>query len=202
MGNNRWRIRFFFLVCLLLGIAILLDAQEITFRLFGYDQCTNSYEKIELITLEKDNQYFMAEDTTWEIKLKEPGLYLLHTDIGLVEYYLDEFKTYSDTINIKYIYRCYTGTTRVSFTGFCCCEEKCNGYQIDYYTNGNKRVEGYFKKGRPIGKLFFYYSDGVIMEKYIATRKGKIKKHIEYDKDGNIIKVTKFKPKKIRDEDL
>lgn len=72
-----------------------------------------------------------------------------------------------------------------------CCDSNCNGYQIDYYDNGNIRLEGFFKNGRPKGEIKFYRPDGSI-ESIIfykgKYRKGKAFKHGSYfDKEGNQI---------------
>lgn len=52
------------------------------------------------------------------------------------------------------------------------CSGLCEGYCVDYYKNGNKRLEGNFSNGRPLGKLIFYDESGNIsyIEKYSKKR--------------------------------
>lgn len=85
----------------------------------------------------------------------------------------------SDTINFGKIHMC-SEFDNITNGGFCYCDELCNGYCIDYYPDGNKRIEGEFKKGIPIGKLIYYGKNGYIdyIQKY--SRKGKLKKTINY----------------------
>lgn len=44
------------------------------------------------------------------------------------------------------------------------CLDECNGFLVDYYPDGNKRLEGKFMDGFPIGKLIFYNPDGSIQK--------------------------------------
>ena len=83
---------------------------------------------------------------------------------------------YCDTIILPKIYKCQDSKYNSEFVGYCTCGIRCNGELIDYYINGEKRIEGTFKNGKPIGKLYYYNMDGSIkrIEKY--NRKGKLRK--------------------------
>ncbi|MFT6961860.1 MAG: antitoxin component YwqK of YwqJK toxin-antitoxin module [Flammeovirgaceae bacterium] len=50
-----------------------------------------------------------------------------------------------------------------------CCEELCQGEIVEYYSTGEKRLEGKFKDGLPMGKIIYY------------------------DKKGNIGKIAKYR---------
>lgn len=58
------------------------------------------------------------------------------------------------------------------------CYELCDGHCVDYYINRERRLEGNFSGGKPIGKLIFYSRDGKVnyIEKY--NKKGKFRKSI------------------------
>lgn len=62
------------------------------------------------------------------------------------------------------------------WSGWLCCGKKCEGYKTDYYNNGNKRMQGKFKNGKPVGILKFYNDSGRV--KYIEY----------YNKRSNMIK--------------
>lgn len=177
-------------ILLLLLFNFTSHSQEIEFTLYGKSRCNKKVKQLKYFGLTKEGEDFTPKDSSGFIILK-PGKYKL-------SYVLDEIDTselnkvyeiwnkeiVSDTINmisiIKYI---DPPTTRPNFIGYYCCNNKCDGNQIDYYANGNKRIEGCFSLGKPKGKLIFYYPSGSIrkIEKY--NKKGIPIKTKEY-KDG------------------
>lgn len=58
------------------------------------------------------------------------------------------------------------------------CKELCIGHVIDYYKNGNKRLEGRFKKGWP--RILKYYG-----------KNGNLLKTEKYDRHGTLTKTIK-----------
>ncbi|MEZ4794321.1 MAG: hypothetical protein R2773_02410 [Flavobacteriaceae bacterium] len=77
---------------------------------------------------------------------------------------VDSYGSVKDTIQLLKIQKCYEPTSHPNFFGYCCCGFDCEGENVDYYINGNKRIEGYFENGKPIGKLLMYYPDGSIKQ--------------------------------------
>ena len=75
------------------------------------------------------------------------------------------------------------------------CKELANGGHVDYYENGNMRMDGVFDEGQPIGKLHSYLENGNInfIAKY--SKKGKFRKLIVffYDRNGDLFKKVRYK---------
>lgn len=164
-------------------------AREIQFMLHGLNPCTGKVENVSFYSLKKEAIY-SPKDSTGTCILPDTGIYTLTFFDENKNYTFKEFKTYSDTLRLPTIQFCQELTTRVLFSGYCCCGILCEGKQVDYYSNGNKRIEGSFNKGKPIGKLNFYYSTGQLklVEKY--NKRGKLLKKIQYDIKGNLIKMN------------
>lgn len=82
-------------------------------------------------------------------------------------------------ISIHQIDKFHKGNSVNFEEGYFNCDKLCNGETIAYYDNGEKRLEGVFKDGVPIGKLIFYKKDGSVckVEKY--NKKGYLKKVIK-----------------------
>lgn len=173
-----------YIVCFLtLFISVVSIAQEIRFELFIRDDCNDTIQKVPFFNLRKSGTDFYPKNNYGVVVLKEKGVYELST------IYSDEVKKYSfenfgivkDTINMPKIKQCLEPTSNPSFVGYCCCNTDCEGEKTDYYANGNKRLEGYFEKGKPIGKLKMYYPDGTL------------KQVDKYDKKGKLIRSKKYK---------
>ncbi|AXY74127.1 hypothetical protein D3H65_09145 [Paraflavitalea soli] len=154
-------------------------SQSVSFSLYGYNGCSAKTERIGLYFLKKDSTINTPVDSTGICLLQDTGVYKLST------LFFDEQKTYSfhtfssytDTIRIFSIQEC---SKLHSFSGYCCCGKKCEGYQVDYYSNGQKRIEGTFEEGVPIGSLKLYNTDGSLKSIRKYSKKGKLKKEIVY----------------------
>jgi antitoxin component YwqK of YwqJK toxin-antitoxin module len=172
------------LVFLLLSLQGI--CQDVLLNLYCYNPCNKEVKKIHFFGVKKDNKVFSVEDSTGVLQLKDIGVYTLSYALDMIdstqlgkEYHFNSIGSYSDTLKLMSINSCLEPTSHPNFIGYCCCgDEKCEGKQIDYYANGNKRIEGFFNKGKPIGELIFYKRDGSInyIEKY--NKKGKFKKKI------------------------
>ncbi len=158
----------------------LVFSQELKFKLYGLNPCTGHIEIVNFYSLKKDNNIYMPKDSTGVCILPEKGTYSLLFQEGKI-YNFSEARLYLDTLKLPVITFCYEPITHPSFSGYCCCGSPCEGTQVDYYTNGGKRIEGFFKNGKPIGNLKFYYPDGKIkqLEKY--SGKGKLRKKVNYE---------------------
>ncbi|MFZ2341027.1 MAG: hypothetical protein WAW07_15055 [Bacteroidales bacterium] len=163
-------------------------AQEIQFTLHGLNPCTGKIENVSFYSLKKGAIY-SPKDSTGTCAIPDTGMYTLTFFDEDKHYTFKEFKTYSDTLRFPAIQFCQELTTRVSFSGYCCCGTLCEGKQVDYYSNGNKRIEGFFNKGKPIGKLNFYYPTGQLklVEEY--NKRGKLLREIQYDTKGNLMRT-------------
>lgn len=175
-------------------LAVLLFCNEAytqnhQFTLFGLNPCNGKIEKLQFYELQKGDIKISPHDTSGICQLAEPGVYEL---VWVMANYtiknnnrfkviIDFSKKYnSDTLRLEAITACHEVIPGKPWSGFCNCGQPCEGQQVDYYNGGNKRIEGNFKHGRPIGKLFYYNNNGSInyVEKY--NKKGKLKKTISH----------------------
>ena len=154
--------------------------QEIKYNLMIKDPCSNEVEYGILYQLEKSGKTYIISDTIGTINLSQPGTYKLEASLyGIQKDVEIKNGTNIDTLFTKKIIECLEPVSHPNFIGFCCCDEKCDGFQQDYYNNGVLRLEGNFKKGLAIGKVIKYYSNGSIQEIRTYNNKG-ILKRTEY----------------------
>lgn len=66
------------------------------------------------------------------------------------------------------------------------CGRKADGLKTDYYVNGNKRVEGKFKNGKPIGEVKYYDTTGKLNYIEYYTKRGKEIKAERIKADGSL----------------
>jgi hypothetical protein len=67
---------------------------------------------------------------------------------------------------------------------FCCSNKKCEGYQVEYYPNGAKRIDGVFKNGLALGDVIVYRLNGKPLTIIKFKKPGIFKKRILCDKNG------------------
>ncbi len=187
MNYNKKYILCFFT----LFISIVAIAQEISFELFIKDNCNDTIRKVPFFNLRKNGIDFYPKNNDGVVILKEKGNYELSTIYSddIKKYNFKNFAVVGDTINMPLIKQCLEPTSNPSFVGYCCCNAECEGEKVDYYANGNKRLEGYFEKGKPIGKLKMYYPDGTL------------KQLDRYNKKGKLIQSKKYKLKECKKSD-
>ena len=137
--------------------------------------------------LKKNGVAFNLRDTTGFLLLKDTGTYVLTYAIEKIDstqlgkkYHIKSIEDFSDTLRIPSINACFEPTSHPNFIGYCCCDNKCEGVQIDYYENGNKRIEGSFKGGIPIGRLKFYHMNGKLSMVKKYNKQGKFRKTYKY----------------------
>ncbi len=172
-------------ITILLLCGLCAHGQEIKLNVISFNPCSSTYENEILITLFKHNEAFQISDTLGTILLPETGEYKL-------KLFAKDFYRLTDSVKLIEIhqgqnYDTLTRTTIVDCTGpihgpdcgYFCCDVLCEGYNIDYFDNGKKKLEGYFKKGFPVGQLILYRPDGTRKEIY------------HYDKDGKGILIKK-----------
>ena len=178
------KIHSLFLVALL-SIS-LTNAKNSQFELFGLNPCTNEVEKIKFYELRNGDVRIKPTDTTGICRIEDGDYELVWVmaNFTLNEEYPYKVKITSskkygaDTLRLEAISKCYEVIASNPWSGFCCCGEPCEGYQVDYYKNRNKRIEGNFNKGKPKGKIVYYQPDGKISYVEVYSRKGILKKTV------------------------
>jgi hypothetical protein len=153
---------------------------QVKFKLFGYDPCSKEVRRIESFGLKMGDRSFNPTDTS--SLLLDSGVYILSYVIEKIDssqlgkkYYIKSIGVFGDTLRLLSISPCIEPTTSPNFSGYCCCNKKCEGRQIDYYQNGNKRIEGNFIDGKPVGRLIFYHLNGNVREVHKYSRKGRLR---------------------------
>jgi hypothetical protein len=163
---------------------MLSKGQQIEVKVYTKKYCVDSLliEPYYSFRLIKDSTTFHL-DENFNMLVNKSGEYILKT--ALVDepekkiFIPDNVCLFTDTIAECAIYE------GIFFNGFkgifwICCDKKCDGYHIDYYTNGNKRMEGQFRKGKAIKNITYYKIDGTISS--ISY----------YNRRGNLIKTQKY----------
>ncbi len=172
----------------LLLTSFSLFGQETKYNLMIIDPCSKKVEYGILYHLEKLGKVFSINDSIGTIYLKEPGKYELITEYGISKNVEIKKGINIDTLFTKRINECLEPVSHPNFIGYCCCEEKCNGIQKDYYNDGTLRIEGKFKNGIPTDKVIKYHPNGNIKEIRIYNRNGILRRTKYYDLSGKKIK--------------
>lgn len=165
-----------FLVVVLVILGSQSYSQSITYNLILFDSCTSEYSNALLYSLEKGRLSYSISDTIGTIKLDSIGHYTLKSDLRSINrrISIDRGANF-DTLSTWRIQKYLAPGLHPEFIGYYCCDEKCDGFQQDFYQNGNVRVEGRFKKGLVRGEIKFYNPDGSISLIRIYDNKGNLK---------------------------
>lgn len=179
----------------LLLLSLLGYSQTISYTLVIKNSCDGKISPAYLYHLTKEGKAFAPSDSLGTIQLQDTGRYVVSSLLlpdNLVVH-LDEYKSYSDTLSAKRIEQCLEPVSHPSFVGYCCCMQKCEGYQEDYYNNGKVRVTGTFKEGHPVGELTFFYPSGKKKEVHLYDKRGRgrLKQKTFYNADGEIERTEK-----------
>jgi hypothetical protein len=176
---------------LLLQIIFLTSqGQGSQFRCYLKSTCNSDITELKEYTLHKQGFFFSSLNSGSTATLPDTGYYVLKSSMiategdSLVIYIgaginIDTVKK-RDLIDVVFI----DSKPLKSMSqggGWLCCDKPCEGYKVDYYNNGQKLIEGKFKKGKPIRDLKFYNENGKL--KYIEY----------YNKRGKKIKSEQLK---------
>ena len=164
-----------------------LDAQIVSFKPIFYNQCTGIEEDSVIWCLSNKSSIYNFDtefkDTAF---LEAPGEYFLFIgfDLDPISINLESGKLNCDTFLLKKIAveQIYFHPGKDSFLD---CDEKANGMAIDYYFNGNKRLECYFEDGYAKDTIIQYYRNGQVKEKFITLKNNFYM--IQYYRNGNIM---------------
>ena len=67
------------------------------------------------------------------------------------------------------------------------CEKVCNGIETDFYSNGNKRLEGKFVNGKPAYIKYFRKNGILESEKLYITGEFEAYRENDFDESGNLL---------------
>ncbi len=152
----------------LLSIFIITQSYgQIEVVLSFKDGCDNSVRHLEyeLVDLNKSGEHFQS--TNGKAILPTQGLYLVSSSyangdkVSSFDLTLEikDFHFLMDTMSIPRIKFTTDSAMHSNYWNYFNCDKLCNGQEIDFYPNGQKRLDGDFKDGKPI-RLIEYRNDG------------------------------------------
>ena len=156
-----------------------------------------SFELQNLITMES----FYSENS--KVIIPSTGKYELFVTISNGKYErsyeekieFKESKKVIDTLTIPKILFETEKDSETDYSKYFKCDKVCNGYEVDYFENGNKRIEGNFVNGNAIWETEFERDNSSI--KYYYDESNRYTKWEYYDQNGNLTQyfINKYKKK-------
>jgi|GEM_PF-2148197 len=198
LSNYGWQ-RMSGLVCLLLASVIAHAQIELT--LFFRDDCNHRLRTLEYDILNLTTPGAPLASRQSRVVVPAKGTYLVSssfvsgTRVSSFELtiVLSEFGRQMDTLLIPRIK--FTADTAVQATewNYFNCDRLCDGTELDFHTNGQKRLEGEFRAGKPV-HLVEYRPDGS-RERAIWYKAGLLEyERIEYfGPDGKLTAYATFR---------
>lgn len=153
--------------------------QKIQFKCYVKSSCKDTVELLQEYSLKgNDTTYYSTNGICWIEDLGDYVFYSEQITIG-VQPIIFKFTSFQsqilDTIQKPVLYSILVTKKGTNFkTGdWVYCGMIANGFKCDYYINGQKRIEGKFKRGKPIGELKFYSKEGKLEYTEYYNKKGK-----------------------------
>jgi antitoxin component YwqK of YwqJK toxin-antitoxin module len=167
-------------------------------------QCQSKILK-DSITFELQNletmQSYYSENS--KVIIPSPGKYELFVNIHNGKFKSSyeekiEFKNLQkvvDTFTIPKLLFVTDNDYKANSSKYFKCDKLCNGYEVDYFENGKKRLEGNFVNGNAIWETEFERDGSSI--KYYYDKSNQYTKWEYYDQNGILIKyfINKYKRK-------
>lgn len=151
---------------------------QVDYRLFIKDKCDGKIESAFLYNVKNGDSILSPIDTTGLIPLRTKTRYTLYSMYfsDTIQLYFENPKVTADTLFSERIVECLAPIPDPTFSGYCCCGlNKCDGYEVDYYNNGKVRIEGTFKKGKPVGTLKTFDQNGQLVSVKRYSKNGRQK---------------------------
>lgn len=170
-------------------------------ELYFKDGCSNTIRKIEFQIVDLTHQGDPIESINSRVVLPFKGSYLVSSSFSKgkkissfdITIEIKGAEPLVDTLSMPRIMFTTDSTILTNNWNYFYCDKLCDGQEIDFYPNGEKRVEGEFKLGKPI-KLIEYRNDGT-KERAIWYKVGYLQyERIEYfDKKGKLAAFATFR---------
>lgn len=134
-----------------------------------------------------DSNYYANSGT---VNIPKPGFYNVHfwtyRDIDFPKIYVQDTGLFIQTFNEpKIILRSYGMHPRFVYES---CGKPINGYDEDFYSNGNIRIRGNFQEGKPKDSVVTFFSNGITEKRLTFLPKETLIE--EFDSSANLIKVS------------
>ena len=137
-----------------------------------YDNCKKNVQQFEFTIFDaKTGKVYYSSDN--RVIIPTIGEYLLQSEVVNGDF----GGIFSITVNVKNVtkFKDTLYVPNIRFTGkmvlhspywnYFNCGKLCNGQELDYYPNGNKRLSGNFQNGKPI-EFTEYRIDGIKETRY------------------------------------
>lgn len=176
--------------CLLLLFTLFqgyLKAQELRYTCYKKSVCSSRTVQVKRFSLSNSDTTFRSNEAGVCNVTRLGTYFLLSSEIDTgVEPPKIEFKAFENMHDTVQTWAMFP----VLITGYgddlepgdwLYCENRCDGNKVDYYKNGQKRVEGTFKKGKPVGYVRWYDTSGKVINVE------------QYDKEGKKVRSVRLK---------
>jgi antitoxin component YwqK of YwqJK toxin-antitoxin module len=115
---------------------------------------------------------------------------------NLIGQYSTTLKTNNDTIRIPEVLFSFESVLHSKNWNYMNCDKICHGTETDFYSNGNKRLEGIFENGKPI-EIKDYRKNGELLTQTFYENLTLNYKRVNYfDSNGELIEYEVYKNKK------
>jgi hypothetical protein len=179
MQLDTLRARSVRLLLLFLLIQGHVKAQSLRYTCYKKSVCSNHPSQVKRFSLSNSDTTFRSNESGVCYVNKLGSYFLLSSEIDTgVEPPKVEIKAFDniqDTVQTWAMYPILIQSYAddIEPGDWLYCDNKCDGVKIDYYKNGQKRVEGKFKKGKPVSYVRFYDSTGKVVNVEQYTKDGK-----------------------------
>lgn len=175
---------------------------QVEFDIYFFDECKKEIKKIEFELIDTNFKLVELKENT----IDSIGIYNLASklDIKNGDYGASIFETlnikelgkYSDTIYVPKIRFVTSNALHSTDWNYYNCSKLCNGIETAFYPNGNKRLEGKFKNGKPIEIKEFNRNGKLITQTFYENYSMKYERVNYFNENGELIEYEIYKNKK------
>ncbi|WP_298879684.1 hypothetical protein [uncultured Polaribacter sp.] len=175
---------------------------QVELDIYFFDECENELKKVEFELIDSNFNLVEFKKNT----IDSIGVYTLATklDIKNGDYGVNVFKIlkiekfgkYTDTINVPKIRFVTSNVLHSTYWSYYKCSKICNGKEVDYFSNGNIRLQGNFKNGKP-NEIKEYNEKGELLtQTYYKNYNLKFNRINYFNKNGKLREYEIYKYKK------
>lgn len=186
MRLDTLRARSLRLLLLFFFIQAQVTAQSVHYTCYKKSVCSNRSSQVKRFSLSNSDTTYRSDESGVCYVTKLGSYFLLSSEIDTgVEPPKVEFTTFNNVQDTVQSWAMYP----ILIQGYgddlepgdwVYCDNRCDGVKIDYYKNGQKRVEGKFKKGKPVSYVRFYDTTGKVVNVE------------QFDKDGKKVRSVRL----------
>ncbi|CAM3889005.1 hypothetical protein FLCU109888_06995 [Flavobacterium cucumis] len=177
---------------------------QIDVELYFFNECNNKIEKLNFELTNLDNQKEFIS-SNFKTSVDTIGNYILSSHLIDGDFRISINTSLKINNSVKFIDTITIPKTRFvtslelhsKYWNYYNCDILCNGKIIDYFSNGNKRLEGVFKNGKPLEIIYYSDKKGIIeLKETYEFGKLNVITNEYFDKEGNLYEYQKIKYRK------